>query len=244
MAKPPVRRTHPKTGVEYGTRGDKKVYNISEELLETDDAVNGLNGGVSVSWLMKAFRMGRSTIESKLIGCPSIGFGKHGVLLYDIPTVASYLVNPARDIAKYIEQADVKDLPERLREPFWNSKLKEQRYLEKAGELWPTHLVVEKIADILSDIRAMLTLIPDDLEREAGLNAVQRQKVKARIDKLQTGIYNHIMGLSSKTPSQRGQFLDEIIEEEGFAPAPEELVEPEVDDDDLIGGPTDKYEFI
>lgn len=209
MTKPPRQITHPKTGVNYGTRGDKKVYNISEELMDTDDAVNGLNGGVSVSWLMKAFRMGRGTIENKLIGCPSIGQGKHGVQLYDIPTAASYLVNPSRDIAKYIEQADVKDLPERLREPFWNSKLKEQRYLEKAGELWPTDLVVEKVSTILAEIRAMLTLVPDDLEREAKLTAEQREKTKLRIDKLQNQIYKSIVNLGSKTPSQRGQFLDE-----------------------------------
>lgn len=196
--------------ISYGSRGDKKVFNIGDELAHrTDENVNGLQGGVSISWLVKAFRMGRGKLEGKLIGCPIIGYGKHRVALYDLPTAAAYLIEPKHDLIRLLDKLEPKDLPESLREPYWNAKLKEQRYLEKAGELWPTDLVIDKISEVLAKIKAMLTIVPDTLERDAGLTADQRLIAKTTIDELQTEIYEFIVGLGkvSFTPSQYAQHV-------------------------------------
>lgn len=207
---------HP-NGLDYGSRGTKKVYNMSSELSTLDDNVSGIVGGVSVAWIVKAFRMGRGTVERKLVGCPSLGFGKHGVPLYDLSTAASYLVNPSeRDISRLLEKLDPKDLPEKLREAYWNAKLKEQRFLEKAGELWATEQVIDKVSEMLANAKALLTLLPDDLERDAKLTSEQRQVAKKKVDAVQNAFHKMILKMAEEasTPNSAIAFQEEVAADE------------------------------
>ena len=182
--------------------------NIGEELsYRTDPAVHGINAGVSVAWLMKAFRMGRLTIERRLVGCSPIGKGKHGTPLYDLPMAASYIVLPRKAISDYLRDVKPEDLPENLRESVWNAKLKQQRFEEKAGDLWRTARVIETISTALVELRSRLTLIPDDAERVAGVTPEQRRKLVQIVEDVQEGMYRYILDLqkSKFTPNQLGE---------------------------------------
>lgn len=185
--------------------------NIGEQLsFRTDSEVHGLNGGVSVAWLMKAFRMGRGTLERKMRGCAPIGRGKHGSPLYDLPEVASFIVMPRHAIATYLEDAKPEDLPEKMRDSYWTSKLKQQRYEEKAGDLWRTHKVIETISDVLTDLRSMLQLIPDETHRKSTLSKEQSDALTVVVEAVQQRIYEHIVDLSKNqsTPNQLGEEND------------------------------------
>src|SRR5690606_1139483 len=91
----------------------------------------------------------------------------------------------------------------------WNAKLKQQRFEEKAGELWRTSRVIEVISDVLVDLRSRLTLIPDDAERTAGVTRDQRRKIAEIIESIQEDMYQSILNLekSQFTPNQLGEEL-------------------------------------
>lgn len=179
---------------------------VEQISLRTAD-VHSVVGGVSLPWLMKAFRMGRGTAERKLRGCPTIGQGKHGTPLYDLPEAASYLVTPRVDMEEYIKSIKPDQLPERLREAYWSSKLKSQRWEEKAGHLWRTELVLERFSDILQSMRVKLQLIPDRVERATGLDVEQREIVTAIVDDVQDEMYQNLVTFAKEgaTPNQLGE---------------------------------------
>lgn len=158
-----------------------------------------LKSGVSVQWLAKAFGMTRHIVEKKLKECPPLSTGSYGNPLYDLPKAASYLVEPNLDIKKYLETAKPDSLPERLRETVWNSKLKRQRWEERAQHLWRTEVVIAKFSKILEDIRMHVQLIPDRLERESGLDLTQYKLVRDIVDEIQNEMYDNILELAKDT---------------------------------------------
>lgn len=192
------------------------VENISEALSFRTADVHGISGGVSVAWMMKAFRMGRGTIERKLVGCKPIGQGKHSTPLYDLPEAASYIVKPRADLTKYIESLKPEDMPEKLRESYWNAKLKQQRFEERAGHLWRTERVLGLFSETLQDIRSKLQIIPDRVDRDVGLTPEQVKSVSRVVDEVQDDIYSHILGLKnhSFTPNQLGEDQEDDDEDD------------------------------
>lgn len=187
--------------------GGSPVRNLSESLSFKTGDIHTIAGGVSVAWLMKAFRMGRAKVERKLIGCQPIGTGKHGVPLYDLPDAASYLVNPRIQLKDYLKEIKPEELPERLRETFWNAMLKQQRWEEKAGNLWRTDKVLSVFSEVLQEIRTRLQLIPEDIERAAGLSDKQHRAVTEIVDSVQDEIHKWIVDFASggRTLNQLGE---------------------------------------
>lgn len=176
--------------------------------------------GVSVQWLARGFRMTRAAVEKKLIHIRPVGYGQHGNPLYDLPEAASYLVKPQLDLKKYLETVKPDALPERLREAVWNSKLKRQRWEEKAQHLWRTETVMSRFAEVLANVRQQLQLIPDRVERMTGLDIAQYKIIRNIIDEVQEEIYQEILALS-KGRMTGNQMLDEGI--------------PDPTDDDDVG---------
>lgn len=197
--------------------GDETVEHVT---LRTAD-VHTVLGGVSVPWLMKAFRMGRGTVEKKLRGCQPIGHGKHNTPLYDLPEAASYLVKPRINMEEYIRSIKPDQLPERLRESYWSAKLKEQRWREKAGDLWRTSDVLTVFGDVLQKMRTRLQLLPDAIEREAGLDEKQFAAARTAVDAIQDEIYQELQALA-----KTGKTLSQLGEEDGD--------DTQDDEDDLI----------
>ncbi|MGF7178059.1 DUF1441 family protein [Azospirillum doebereinerae] len=169
--------------------GDVPANDIGETLSFRTADVHMIGGGVSIPWLMKAFRMGRATVEKKLVGCVPVGQGKHNTPLYDLPEAASYLVKPRVELNRMLKDLKPEDLPERLREGYWNSKLKQQRFEERAGNLWRTERVLATFSETLQEIRTKLMIVPDRVDREVGLTPEQVAALASVIDEVQDDIH-------------------------------------------------------
>lgn len=151
--------------------------------------------------------MGRGTVEMKLRGCQPVARGKNNTPLYDLPEAASYLVKPRGDIEKYIAGLKPDELPDKIRESYWNAKLKQQRYEERAGTLWRTERVITLISELLQEIRTKLQIIPDRVDRTVGMSNEQVRALTEIIDEMQDDIYQHILSLKDKrfTPNALGE---------------------------------------
>lgn len=178
--------------------------------------VHAVLGGVSVPWLMKAFAIGRQTVEKKLRGCVPVGQGKHGTPLYDLKEAASFLVVPRVGLEEYVKSLKPDQLPERLRDSFWAAKLKEQRWEEKAGDLWRTAIVVSKLTGVLMSMRTRLQLIPEEVERHAGLSPKQRAAVVEVVDDIQSQIHQQLIEFAKKddTRSQIAELGEDEVEDD------------------------------
>lgn len=198
-----------------------EVEDDEEDISNRNEDVYKLAGGVSVQWLARAFRTTRHVVDKKLMGLRPIGKGKHGNPLYDFVQAAELLVTPRIDVEKYIAGLKPDQLPEKLRESYWNSMLKRQRWEEKAGHLWRTDRVIERISEMLIEVRSVLQILPEEIEREAGLSEEQHGVARRVVDGLQNKLYDHLVKFSNNgfTPNQLGD---------------EGVVEAEDDDEDLL----------
>lgn len=196
--------------------GYDEVENIGEELsLRTGD-VHTVVGGVSIAWLMRVFGMGRQTVEKKLVGLKPIGHGSHHTPLYTVPEAASRLVKPTEQIDKILLNLKPQDMPERLREAYWNSKLKQQRFEERAGQLWRTEKILMVVGELLQEMKQKALMIPDDVERELGLDRDDHKKVQAIVDNFQKEMYEWLLALQAGrlTPNQLGEEDEDELPEE------------------------------
>lgn len=175
--------------------------------------VHKLKNGVSIQWLARAFRMTRHIVEKKLRKCPVAGSGEFGNPLYDLVEAAGYLVEPKVDIKEYLKTAKDDELPERLRESIWNSKLKKQRWEEKAGHLWRTEYIMDRMGEVLANTRQSVQQIPDRVERIAGLSIEQYRIVRNATDEVLNQIYEEIVAMQEGA-STFNQLHDEALPEE------------------------------
>lgn len=88
--------------------------------------------------------------------------------------------------------------------------LNRQKYLEQAGDLWPTEKVVEVISDMFKLIQMPLRLGRDSVANEQELTPRQQQILLGILDGISNDLYQTIVG----------RFGDEIFQQE------------EVDDED------------
>lgn len=181
-----------------------------------NDEVYKIAGGVSVQWLARAFQMTRHHADKRLRGLAPIGSGKHNNPLYDFVEAATRLVDPDVDLEKYIAGLKPSQFPEKLRESYWNSMLKRQRWEEKAGHLWRTEVVLERYSELLLEIRTVLQLLPESIERKAGLSSEQHKVARAIIDDLQKKMHETILAFAEKsvTPSQLGELESQAEDDE------------------------------
>lgn len=174
-----------------------------------ESAYDALNG-VTVDWLRRAFHLGEPACKAKLKGCPIKAMGPYGAPIYDLGVAASYLVKPHVDLKSALKDITVDDLPDKLREPFWNARLKQQRYEKNAGELWRTEAVIALFGSVLKDIKERMRLIADLSEKALGLSPEQLQGLREIVNDVQSEIYNHIMTLESKTPASIAELNEQF----------------------------------
>lgn len=184
------------------TELDDDDENVS---LKSSD-VHSVLGGVSIPWLMKAFRMGRQRIEQCLRGVTPVAQGKHNTPLYDLIDAASCLVTPKIDIAEFIKNMGPDALPEKMRDGYWAGRLRQQTWERNAGDLWRTRTIVEKLGEVLLAMRVKLQLMPEMIERQHGLSSEQRTSLVAIVDEVQGEMYQVILDFTknSKTYNQLG----------------------------------------
>lgn len=178
-----------------------------------ESAYNAING-VTVDWLRRAFHMSAATCERKLKGLKPKGVTNLGADLYDFHDACSRLVKPKMDLSEYLSDITVDDLPDKLKEPFWNAKLKQQRYEKNAGELWRTEAVIQLFGSVLKDIKERMKLIADMSEKSLALSPDQLQGLREIVNDVQAEVYKHIISLESKTPASVAELNRELSDDE------------------------------
>jgi hypothetical protein len=190
----PRGRGRPKGSFKRAAPGQQKYVPIGEnELLKLDDIYTG----VSVDWLSKVFRMSRQAVVTSLQNCRPIRDG--GAKHYDLATAAAYLVDPVKDLQTAMKKLRAEDLPENLRESFWNAQIKELKYQTLAGELWPTKSVEKVFGDVFKSIRSHTMLWPDTVEEKASLTPKQHAVIVGLVDQLLNELHGSLVKIEKKS---------------------------------------------
>jgi hypothetical protein len=157
------------------------------------ETLHNVTSGVSITWLSKVFRMPRYKIEAALRECPVLRTAQGGTQLYDVSTAAKYLVEPTTNLDAFLQTIDAKKLPERLRESFWNAKIKEAKYRTMAGELWPSEAVLEVLCETFKTIKKTTQLWVDTIDETTGLTDAQRSALVLLVDRLQDDMHKSLV---------------------------------------------------
>jgi hypothetical protein len=170
--------------------------------------------GVTVPWLCQVFNMTKPQVEKRLENCPVLRrVGPNGKV-YELAVAAAYLVKPKVTIEQYINSIDTKDLPERIRKEFWTARLQEQKWRQKAGELWSSQDVITVFGEVFKMIKNQSQLWSDTLESTAGLSDEQRILLGELVDDLMGKIFDSLTALKEgkATPSQLAEVEEDDVE--------------------------------
>lgn len=191
-------------------------------------------GGVTIEFLRIVFRTSRPVVSAKLKGLRPLRYSPTGKPIYDLAEASARLVESKIDLEEYLKDIKDSDLPEKLRETFWNAKLKQQRFEKNAGELWRTEAVIKLFGSVLKDAKERIRLIVTMSETALGLSPSQLHGLREIINDVQGGIHKSIMDLESKTPSSVAELNKEYGAEEDA-----DYESPTVTKD----GPKDDFEY-
>lgn len=127
----------------------------------------------SLSQLAEIFDIYRATVRKRLSGVKPDGMLRKNPA-YTIKTAAEHLVERYKQ--NDVELDPDKMSPDEARS-YWDSKLKEQKFLENDGDLWRSEEVLDALSGVAKNIALPLRGIPDILERRAGLEPHQVELV-------------------------------------------------------------------
>ena len=153
--------------------------------------------GVTVTWLMQAFRMDRSTVKKRMANCQPLKYGKGNVPIYDFVQACEYLVKPKVDLDEYLKRLKPEDLPLDLRKEYWEAQLKKQRWEEKAGQLWRTEDVIEVYSEALKHIKTSTQVWASNLDRKTGLSTEQYDLLISMTDRLLSDMHQRLLEMQS-----------------------------------------------
>lgn len=178
--------------------------------------------GFTQSQLCILFRIDQRNLARKIHSVTPIA-ERSGTALYDLIDVAPYLVKPAYDIEAYIKKMHSNELPKHLSKEYWAGKRSQQEYELKAGDLWPTHVVMQKVGELFKLVRMAALLAVDNVEREVETTEKQRHVM-----------LTHMYGmLSSLREMIADKFKGDVdIEEAPEAPVFDDSDEDEDEEDD------------
>lgn len=133
--------------------------------------------GASMRQLAIMFKMDAKVVTSKVSSLIPVG-RRRGTPIYSIPEAAARLVKPSYDIERVVMNMNHSDLPPMLQNAFWSAQKTRASFEEMMGDLWRTSRVVRLISVLFNSVRMTLLLLPDTIEREAGLTREQKQVVR------------------------------------------------------------------
>ncbi len=167
--------------------------------------------GITVAQLAAYFRTNKKFVVEALRQCVPLKTDRSGALLYDFVDACSYLVPPRRDMREYLRTITDKDLPQELREPFWNAKIKEMKARMMAGDLWTNASVLEVLGETFKTIKHTTQLWVDTIEESHGLTVPQRETMLRLVDKLMNELHQALVTQAKSTSTE--SFAKELDDE-------------------------------
>ncbi len=154
-----------------------------DNLVRSDDPETSaiIYEGATIRQLAIMFKMDPKVVTSKVSSLVPCG-RRRGTPIYSIPEAAQRLVKPGYDIERVIMNMNHSDLPPMLQNAFWSAQKTRAAYEEMIGDLWRTSRVVRLISVLFNSVRMILLLLPDTIEREAGLSREQKQVVRRVVE--------------------------------------------------------------
>lgn len=167
-----------------------------------DGNFNSVAHGITAATLAAYFRMNRKAVADALRDCVPLRSDRHGALLYDFVEACSYLVQPKRDMRAFLKNITDKDLPQELREAFWNAKIKEMKARTMAGDLWHTSSVLEVLGETFKTIKTTTQLWVDTIDESSPLSNDQRDKLVELVDKLMGELHGRLISNAKSTSTE------------------------------------------
>lgn len=161
--------------------------------------VQALFQPVSITFLAQVLRMERRTVTKRLSGLAPIGHHRGQTPLYDFRQALPYLVTPKVDIAEAIRKMGTDDLPVSLQKDVWDAKLKSQKWMLNAGELWRTEDVLEVLGEAFQRLKSTTQLWIDQVGDNHMLSAEARKELTGAVDALQQDLHRALV----KMPQER-----------------------------------------
>lgn len=137
--------------------------------------------GANISQLCMLFNMDHRTIVAKLHGVPPDGV-RNRADIWKIATAAPHLVKPIYDIESYMRNMAHTELPKMLTKEFWAGQRSRQEYELKAGDLWSTARVVEKVGELMKIFKMSARLFIDAVDQQSQLVPKQRDIIRQLTD--------------------------------------------------------------
>ncbi len=139
--------------------------------------------GLNQSQLEIILEMDKRLLRAKLIEGNVQPCGtRNGSPIYKLKEVLPWVVKPAYDIETYIRRMHHSELPKHLTKEFWAGQRSRQEFELKAGNLWPTEKVIEKVGEVFKLVKMSTLLTMDTVERQVELTEKQRAIIKEIMD--------------------------------------------------------------
>lgn len=198
-------------------KGLVKLVLSSQETEYGKDAIkekNDLFSPVSIRTLAKIFKIERGNVNDKLIGVKPCGEA-YGHPVYDLATAAMHLVAPPADaLEDIISNMKANELPPKLKKEFWDARLAQLSYQEKAGDLWRTEYVTEMLITVMKTISTSMRGFNGIVSRETGITDDQRAVINRLTDGLLVSVRDKL--LDDDTLAEKVNFLHSDNEDDDF----------------------------
>ena len=134
--------------------------------------------GANVTQLAAIFGCAIAVINRKIYGLRPSAV-RNGSPVYLIREVAKRVWRPTDDeVRRAVMTLHHNDLPKLLSKEFWAGLRSRQEYEIRAGDLWPTAKVIEKVGELMKLVKMSAQLMSDAVERTGELTDAQRAKIK------------------------------------------------------------------
>lgn len=162
---------------------------------------------VTISFLAQVLEMDRLTVNKKLAKLPPIGMHRGGTPVYNFKQAMSYLAAPVLDPAEIMKRISAQDLPPSLQKDVWDAKLKMQKWLTQAGDLWPTEDVLETLGDAFKRLKTTTQLWIDQITESQALPVAVRDELTVLVDALQMDLHRALVEMPNEraTRNQTGE---------------------------------------
>ena len=169
--------------------------------------------GVTAAWLANVFGMKVDDVKRRLSDCPVLTEGKetgNGLRgrTYLLKEAAPYLVPPKVSPSDFLKAIKKGGMPSTMQQAFWDAMLKQQKWMENAGQLWHTDKIRDVLGGTFQTLKFTMQLWEDALETEVGLTEPQRDKLRVLVDGLQQELYDALVRKMKE--KQSGPQLDDL----------------------------------
>ncbi|AWY09501.1 putative terminase small subunit [Ruegeria phage vB_RpoS-V16] len=162
---------------------------------------------VSITFLADVLQRDKKTVAKRLAGLAPMGHHRGNIPLYDFRQALEYLVTPRFNAAEAIKKMGTDDLPLGLQKDVWDARLKQQKWMLQAGDLWKTEDVLEVLGETFQRLKTTTQLWIDQLSEGHSLPAEVRTELSRMVDGLQTDLHRSLVEMP-KERATRAQLAE------------------------------------